>query len=184
MKIVGKTSWIVTKSVFLRYPTGGSGMISELFFWNPIEKNICCDYVISFWRSLGVGWSEPKSPEIYGRFPGESRKILGNFPEISGKFPDTLRGVDDVWGGCPHPPGCEYIGGCVWAPPWNFRFNFLEMVIMIKLWVYFPPPSIHIDVPLFPTIKSAEPISNQLYTVTVALANQQLTFMLGSVDWG
>ena len=137
----GKKLIKLGKLKFLRYPTGGSGMISELFFWRPIEKFLCSRYAISFWRSLKGGWSHAKIQENSRKIPEISRKIPGKFPDILRKISRHPRGMDNICGGCPQHRGVGNMRGCVWEPPWNFKFNYLEMSKMMHFDVYFLPAS-------------------------------------------
>ena len=71
MKGVGNKRRNASKFVFLRYSTGVSGIIVELFSRRPYIKISFCRFTISISRF---------------RIPGISRKYPGNFSEISRKF--------------------------------------------------------------------------------------------------
>ena len=118
---------------FLRYSTGGSGMISGLFFWRPIEKKIFCRYAISFWRSLEGGWPQSKFPEISRKFPGNFRKFLGNFSEISRKIP-RHPGVWIIYvGGVPNPGVLViWVGVCL-RTPLELQIQFSRKAEMCRI---------------------------------------------------
>ena len=117
LKVLGNKREKAIKLSFLRYPTGGSGMISELFFWRPIEKFLCSRYAISFWRSLKGGWPHAKIQEISRKIPGNFRKFPGKFPEISRKIP-RHPGVWIIYvGGVPNPGVLVIWGGVSEIPP-------------------------------------------------------------------
>ena len=65
---------------FLRYPTGESGMVVELFSRRPYIKILFCRFTIYHFP-----FSEPR--KFLGKFPEISWKFLGKLPEISRKIP-------------------------------------------------------------------------------------------------
>ena len=101
MKVVGNKRQNASKWPFLRYSTGGSGMISAFIFCKQFVK-------ILFWcREISLfPLSEPRKfpgnfPEfsrIFRKFPRNFAEISrtswtfpGNFPDISWKFRETSR---------------------------------------------------------------------------------------------
>ena len=129
LKGVGNKAQNASKMSFLRYSTGESDMIVELFSRRPFIKILFSHLTISISRF-----------RIIENFSEISRKFSGNFPEISRKFLGNLpdpHPPPTTHPPCPPPPPIANIP----EPPQNFKFIFLKKSICLHFGLYFPHPS-------------------------------------------
>ena len=125
VKGVGNKRRNASKLPFLRYSTGESGMIVELFSHRPFIEILFSRFKI--WVSRF---------RITDHFQEISAKFPGNFPEISRKIPTpppTPLTHPPCHSPTPNTPNCE--------PTQNFTFTFLKYTIYLYFHVYFPHPS-------------------------------------------
>ena len=119
---VGKKGIIGWKIHFLRYSTGESGMIVELFSQRLFIKILFCRPTISISRFRITTY-------FTGNFPEISRKFFGNFPENS--WPPT------------YPPYLPPISFTHTQPPkpWThpeLQIQFSQMHIFCWIMPFFP----------------------------------------------
>ena len=75
MKVVENNRYIWLHLSFLRYLTGGSGMISGSFFWRPFIKILIFRFTISLFMFLHHG----KFPRNFAETYGKSQNFFQNF---------------------------------------------------------------------------------------------------------
>ena len=130
MKVVENNRYIWLHLSFLRYLTGGSGMISGSFFWRPFIKI----FIFRFTTSLFMFLHHGKFPRNFAETYEKSWEFFKNISEF---FPRTPYTYSPTQSPIPTPtsPPIPY-------PHWNFKLVFLDNGNVIKSTDYFPSPSL------------------------------------------
>ena len=143
MKVVGNKRRIWLISYFLDIQ-----QVDQTWSWDHAGEGHVSSFNVAVmqyhFEDPGVGGGRTQD---FRKFPRNFREISGNFSENSQKFPGNFPTPPGVWvmygWGVPTPRGVINVWGGVCPTPWNFRFNFLENIILLQFSV-FPPYPIHI----------------------------------------